>query len=125
MSKMGFKHTIQVELASDQNIRRVHSLTRRGAHSFPAAASKYLVDKVPIAQWLPKYLPIWLLSDVIAGVTIGVLIPQALAYANIAIIPGEFGLMSSWLPPALYAIMGTSKGMMRPSLFLSLANGPE
>jgi sodium-independent sulfate anion transporter 11 len=70
------------------------------------------VDKVPIVRWLPKYSPKWLLNDVIAGITIGVLlIPQALAYAKIATISGEFGLMSSWLPPAIYAIMGTSKGM--------------
>jgi sodium-independent sulfate anion transporter 11 len=70
------------------------------------------VDKVPIVRWLPKYSRKWLLNDVIAGITIGVLlIPQALAYAKIATISGEFGLMSSWLPPAIYAIMGTSKGM--------------
>jgi len=38
------------------------------------------------------------------------LIPQSLAYAKIATIPGEYGLMSSWLPNFLYFIMGTSKG---------------
>jgi sodium-independent sulfate anion transporter 11 len=38
------------------------------------------------------------------------LIPQSLAYAKIATISGEFGLMSSWLPNFLYFIMGTSKG---------------
>ena len=52
-----------------------------------------------------------LLNDVIAGLTLGImLIPQSLAYAEIATIPVQFGLMSSWLPATLYAFMGTSKG---------------
>jgi hypothetical protein len=38
-------------------------------------------------------------------------IPQGLAYAKLADIPVEAGLMSSWLPALIYAIMGTSKGM--------------
>jgi len=38
------------------------------------------------------------------------LIPQSLAYAKIATIPGQYGLMSSWLPNFLYLVMGTSKG---------------
>jgi sodium-independent sulfate anion transporter 11 len=52
-----------------------------------------------------------LLNDTLAGITVGVLlIPQSLAYAKIATIPGQYGLMSSWLPNFLYFIMGTSKG---------------
>lgn len=38
------------------------------------------------------------------------LIPQSLSYAKIATIPVEYGLMSSWLPPTIYAIMGSTKG---------------
>lgn len=110
-TKAGFSESLREELETDQNILRAKSLTRKAAHSLPSATGKYMLDKVPILQWLPNYSPTWILSDVISGITIGVLlIPQALAYAKIATIPGEFGLMSSWLPPALYAVMGTSKG---------------
>ena len=42
------------------------------------------------------------------------LIPQSLSYAKIATIPVEYGLMSSWLPPTIYAIMGSTKGIERP-----------
>lgn len=64
-----------------------------------------------MAQWLPHYNYKWLLQDVIAGITIGVmLIPQGLAYAKIANIPVEHGLYSSWIPSALYFFLGTSKG---------------
>jgi sodium-independent sulfate anion transporter 11 len=41
------------------------------------------------------------------------LIPQSLSYAKIATIPVEYGLMSSWLPPTIYAIMGSTKGIER------------
>jgi sodium-independent sulfate anion transporter 11 len=77
----------------------------------PRATGKYLVDKVPVVHWAPQYNLRWLANDALAGITVGVmLIPQALAYAKIATIPGEYGLMSSWLPNFLYFFMGTSKG---------------
>jgi hypothetical protein len=44
------------------------------------------------------------------------LIPQSLSYAKIATIPVEYGLMSSWLPPTIYAIMGSTKGIGRQQL---------
>jgi hypothetical protein len=40
-------------------------------------------------------------------------LPQALAYAKIADIPVEIGLMSSWLPGLIYTLMGTSKGRIK------------
>lgn len=46
------------------------------------------------------------------------LIPQSLSYAKIATIPVEYGLMSSWLPPTIYAIMGSTKGMEQHRFFL-------
>lgn len=47
----------------------------------------------------------------IAGLTVGLmLIPQGLSYAKLADIPVQYGLMSSWLPAAIYAFMGTTKG---------------
>jgi hypothetical protein len=45
------------------------------------------------------------------------LIPQSLSYAKIATIPVEYGLMSSWLPPTIYAIMGSTKGIGRQQLY--------
>ena len=72
----------------------------------------YTLDKFPIIGWLPRYNPRWIVNDVIAGLTIGLmLIPQALSYAKIATIPVEYGLMSSWLPPAIYTFMGSTKGI--------------
>lgn len=98
-------------IAEDHNIQQAKRLGASAARGFPRAAGQYLVDKVPVVHWAPRYNPRWLLNDALAGITIGVmLIPQALAYAKIATISGEYGLMSSWLPNFLYFFMGTSKG---------------
>jgi len=98
-------------LADDHTLRRVQRGGIRVVHSLPRATGTYLVEKVPIVHWLPKYNPRWLLNDLLAGITVGaLLIPQALAYAKLATIPPEYGLMSAWLPNFLYFIMGTSKG---------------
>ncbi|KAH8597691.1 sulfate permease [Bisporella sp. PMI_857] len=99
-------------VATDTTTNRAKSFIVDGAPKFPSAAKYYLLDKVPIVQWLPRYHPSWLLTDFIAGLTIGVmLIPQGLAYAKIATIPIENGLYSSWIPAAICVFMGTSKDL--------------
>lgn len=99
-------------LVTDITLQRTARYGENAFRAFPSIAGQYLLDRAPIIHWLPKYNLRWILNDSLAGITVGVLlIPQSLAYAKIATIPGEFGLMSSWLPNYLYFIMGTSKGM--------------
>lgn len=96
---------------TDSSTNRVKDFVTEGVPKLPRATKQYLLDKVPIIQWLPRYHPSWLLQDGIAGLTIGVmLIPQGLAYAKIATIPIENGLYSAWVPAAVAVFMGTSKG---------------
>ncbi|KAM5347415.1 hypothetical protein ACJ41O_010420 [Fusarium nematophilum] len=98
------------DVKTDVTWNRAARLGAKGARGVPSATGQYLLDKLPIIGWLPKYNPRWLVSDVIAGLTIGLmLIPQGLSYAKIAEIPVEYGLMSSWLPAAIYAFMGSTK----------------
>ncbi|KAF4548729.1 Sulfate permease-like protein 2 [Elsinoe fawcettii] len=103
---------VKHSFATDVTWERVHIYGIRGLKATPRVALEYLVDKVPIVGWLPRYNPRWLISDVVAGLTLGImLIPQSLAYAQIADIPVEYGLMASWLPATIYAFMGTSKDL--------------
>ena len=102
---------IKHDVKTDVTWNRVARLGAQGARALPSASAQYALDKVPIVGWLPRYNYRWILNDVIAGLTLGLmLIPQSLSYAKIAKIPVQYGLMSSWLPAALYAFMGSTKG---------------
>ncbi|KIW33123.1 uncharacterized protein PV07_04614 [Cladophialophora immunda] len=109
---MKFVDSVKHSLETDVNWYNARRYGLQGARAFPSAAATYVLDKVPIVSWLPRYNPRWLINDVIAGLTLGVmLIPQGLAYAKIATIPVQYGLMASWLPGILYTFMGTSKDL--------------
>lgn len=63
-----------------------------------------------------KVKPAFLKSDFIAGITVAlILIPQSLAYAQLAGLPAQYGLYASLIPPTIAAFFGSSK---------QLATGP-
>ncbi|MED6111227.1 putative sulfate transporter 3.5 [Stylosanthes scabra] len=65
---------------------------------------------VPIFEWLPNYSARLFWSDLIAGLTITSLaIPQGISYAKLANLPPVIGLYSSFVPPLVYAIFGSSR----------------
>ena len=109
---MKFAKLVSDTIATDHTIQAFRRHSAKAARALPSASVNYLAEKAPVIFWLPKYNPRWAFNDILAGITVGaLLIPQGLAYAKIATIPGEFGLMSSFLPGLIYFIMGTSKGM--------------
>lgn len=65
---------------------------------------------IPIIKWLPKYqYKQSLKGDFVGAITIAMLIlPQTMAYAQMANLPVAFGLYSSFFPMMVYAIFGTS-----------------
>ena len=64
----------------------------------------------PILVWLPQYNLSKLRGDLIAGLTCGVVvIPQSIAFANLAKLPPQNGLYASLTPGLIYCIFGTSK----------------
>ena len=69
-----------------------------------------LSDHIPAIDWIPKYSSDQLRGDLIAGLTVGVmLIPQGMAYAMIAGLPPIYGLYASTVPLIIYALLGTSR----------------
>ncbi|CAI8373050.1 MAG: putative sulfate transporter [Polaribacter sejongensis] len=65
---------------------------------------------IPILEWLPNYNTALFKGDLVAGITVGiVLIPQGIAYALIAGLPPIYGLYCALFPQVLYAIFGTSR----------------
>lgn len=64
----------------------------------------------PIIGWLPAYPRDVLRSDLISGVTVwGVMVPVAMAYAQMAGVPPENGLYAAFAALLAYAIFGTSR----------------
>ena len=65
---------------------------------------------VPITAWLPTYPRDLLRSDIVSGVTVwGVMVPVAMAYAQMAGLPPEYGLYTAFAALLGYAIFSTSR----------------
>lgn len=79
----------------------------------------------PILDWIPKYNYKMLIADIISGCTIASLaIPQDLGYAKLAGVPPVNGLYSSFVPPLVYAVFGSSRDIaIGPVAVVSLLMG--
>ena len=65
---------------------------------------------LPATGWLRDYRRVDLRPDLAAGLTVGaMLVPQGMAYAQLAGLPPEIGLYSVTLPLFVYALLGTSR----------------
>jgi SulP family sulfate permease len=70
----------------------------------------------PFLKWVEHYRREYVKADLYAGLTVAlVLIPQSMAYAQLAGLPSYYGLYASILPPAVAALFGSSR---------QLATGP-
>ena len=75
-----------------------------------AGIKRYLLSLFPFVTWIHHYNLTWLMSDLIAGVTVGfVVVPQGMAYALLAKLPVEYGLYTSFVGFILYWAFATSK----------------
>ncbi|KAH9762117.1 putative sulfate transporter 3.4 [Citrus sinensis] len=64
----------------------------------------------PILRWAPHYSLSLFRSDLIAGLTIASLaIPQGISYAKLANLQPIIGLYSSFVPPIVYSVLGSSR----------------
>ncbi|MCG8473787.1 MAG: SulP family inorganic anion transporter [Desulfobacterales bacterium] len=75
-----------------------------------------LTKVFPFLLWFKDYDTGKLRTDVVAGITVAmVLIPQSMAYAQLAGLPPYYGLYAAFLPPMVAALFGSSR---------QLATGP-
>lgn len=70
----------------------------------------------PFLEWFKDYSLTKLRVDFVAGLTVAlVLIPQSMAYAQLAGLPAYYGLYAAFLPPMIASLFGSSR---------QLATGP-
>ncbi|GMI91842.1 sulfate transporter 3;4, SULTR-like P Distribution Transporter [Hibiscus trionum] len=79
----------------------------------------------PICQWGLEYNLSLFRSDIISGLTIASLaIPQGISYAKLANLPPIVGLYSSFVPPLIYSVLGSSRHLaVGPVSIASLVMG--
>lgn len=70
----------------------------------------YFHSLFPFTKWIGFYNLQWLYGDLVAGITIGaVVVPQGMAYAQLAELPVYYGLYSSFMGVLIYWFFATSK----------------
>lgn len=82
------------------------------ARRVPAAQRlrRLLRRRVPLVTWLPSYSVEYVVADLVAGVTLGLtLLPQSIAYAQLAGVSPRFGLYSAFMGGFVYMFLGTIK----------------
>jgi high affinity sulfate transporter 1 len=71
---------------------------------------KRLEKYVPLIGWITTYQRAWLRDDLVSGVVVGaIMVPVAMAYAQMAGVPPQQGLYSAILGMAVYAVFATSR----------------
>ncbi|XP_029129685.1 sulfate transporter 1.3 [Cajanus cajan] len=114
-----FKDTIKETLFADDPLRPFKDQTK----------SKKLILGIeaifPILNWGRSYNLKKFKGDIISGLTIASLcIPQDIGYAKLANLPPQYGLYSSFVPPLIYAVMGSSRDIaIGPVAVVSLLLG--
>ncbi|KAI8140113.1 sulfate transporter family-domain-containing protein [Fennellomyces sp. T-0311] len=100
-------------------------MLKRYARKLPRYTKDYLCSFFPIVYWIHRYNLTWFISDLIAGITVGiVVVPQGMGYAKIANLPPEYGLYSSFVGLCIYCFFGTSKDIsIGPTAVMSLLVG--
>ena len=91
----------------------------------PVKSLENLKSFLPITKWIGTYDKDKAIGDFTAGLTVALtVIPQSLAYANLAGLPVQYGLYSSFMGVFLYTILGTSKDVtLGPTAIMSLIVG--
>ncbi|CAN1317409.1 Probable sulfate transporter 3.4 [Linum perenne] len=79
----------------------------------------------PVFHWASDYTLRLLRSDAVSGLTIASLaIPQGISYAKLANLPPIVGLYSSFVPPLIYSLLGSSRHLaVGPVSIASLVMG--
>ncbi len=90
---------------------------RKMEKSIKSKPSDTMLTRVfPVLGWFKDYTLSSLRADFVSGLTVAlVLVPQSMAYAQLAGLPVYYGLYSAFLPPVVASLFGSSR---------QLATGP-
>ncbi|KAJ3024187.1 UNVERIFIED_CONTAM: hypothetical protein HDU68_008277 [Siphonaria sp. JEL0065] len=92
-------------------VQELKEKLKHAVNHLPEHSVAYAKSLFPIAGWLPRYNVQWMMGDLIAGITVALVIfPQAISYATkLANLPAQFGLYTGFIGCLIYAVFATSK----------------
>ncbi|KAI9303755.1 sulfate transporter family-domain-containing protein [Cunninghamella echinulata] len=99
--------------------------SKRAIKDLPKSSRQYIISLFPIITWIHRYNFTWFIRDLIAGVTVGiVVVPQSMGYAKIAQLSPQYGLYTAFVGLAVYCLFATSKDVsIGPTAVMSLLLG--
>ncbi|XP_033611674.1 sodium-independent sulfate anion transporter-like isoform X4 [Cryptotermes secundus] len=82
--------------------------------------------RFPITTWLPQYNFSTFVQDMLAGLTVALtLIPQSIAYAEIAGLQPQYGLYSAFMSCFVYIFLGSCKDItIGPTAMMGIMTNP-
>lgn len=102
---MGTVDTCSYNEPEPTSVDWIREITPSGAQ-----LGRYLISLFPFLTWIGNYNLQWLFGDLVAGITVGaVVVPQGMAYANLAELEVQYGLYSSFMGVLIYWFFATSK----------------
>lgn len=102
---MGTVDTCSYNEPEPTSVDWIREITPSGAQ-----LGRYLISLFPFLTWIGNYNLTWLYGDLVAGITVGaVVVPQGMAYANLAELEVQYGLYSSFMGVLIYWFFATSK----------------
>jgi len=110
-------------LSADDDAHPDLQINNAGAGAQKKMRWKAFVHRhLPIFKWAPTYAKQDWYGDVIAGLTAGMMVlPQGLAYAQVAQLEQHHGLYSAFMGPFAYCLLGTVQEMsIGPTALVSL-----
>ncbi|KAI8987586.1 sulfate transporter family-domain-containing protein [Mycotypha africana] len=118
-----FRHTEDIIIDYEQDSYRQQ--TQEFLHHLPHYIQEYIISLFPIGTWIHRYNLQWLFRDLIAGLTVGVVVvPQSMGYAKIAELPPQYGLYTAFVGLCVYCLFATSKDIsIGPTAVMSLLVG--
>jgi SulP family sulfate permease len=90
----------------------MNSKVKEGSNIPKRSFSGLVKNFFPILEWGALYNGKTAINDLVVAIIVSImLVPQSLAYAQLAGLPPEIGLYASMAPLILYAIFGTSRSL--------------
>lgn len=87
----------------------------------------FVKKRLPITAWLPLYKLSFFFNDMMCGLTVALtLIPQAIAYADVAGLRPQYGLYSAFMSSFVYIFLGSCKDItIGPTAIMAIMTQPS